>query len=90
MAPFILNLDSSWRWMYNLTPGSLLAPRKDPGTKTVVGWLGLSVGKDGWVSVSVRMVGVKPQILQPVAKSLYWLSYRGCCRQLETNKMESW
>jgi hypothetical protein len=77
MRPCILNLGTRRRWSASRT-GHFIPVERDPGVHWIGGWVGL------WASVNAvakrkisAPTGNGIPIVQPVVKSLYWLSYLG-------------
>ena len=53
-----------------------LSPGKRPGTHRIGGWVGLRAGLDGCGKSRPHPTGIRSRTVQPVAQSLYRLSYR--------------
>jgi hypothetical protein len=73
IALLFLDLDARRGWVVSTTPRPL-HPRERPGTHCTGGWLGLRAGLDV-CEKSRPPTGFDTRTVQPVAQSLYRLSY---------------
>jgi hypothetical protein len=90
IAPVILNLYISWRWVVSLMPWLLYSPEKSPHCS----WYRRLSGPQKWFgSYGKGEKNPRPcQDLSPISSSpqpdqLYWLHYHGCCLH---QVMHSW
>jgi hypothetical protein len=73
-AQLFLNLGNRMECVVSITPGRLY-PRERPGTHCTGGWVGNGAGLDS--AENLAPPGFDPRTFQPVAQSLYRLSYPG-------------
>jgi hypothetical protein len=76
IAPHILNSSTRVRWVVNFMPWPLSPWNvcRYPRYRRL-GWPRASLGHFGKEEDLLHLLGSEPQIIQPVALSLYWLSY---------------
>ena len=48
IAPLILNLDTGWRQVVNLTPPDVLSPGKKPDIRWIEDWVGPRAGEENF------------------------------------------
>jgi hypothetical protein len=76
IASLILSIGTRWRWVVNFTPRPLFSPGKNYDTDWVGGCVGPTAGLDGYWGEKISLPpGFESRTVQPLACSLYWLSY---------------
>jgi len=70
------NMCTTWRRMVIFTPRPLISDEWYHGNCLVWGWVGLGAGLDATAKSKIpATVGHRTSVSQPIAFSLYWLSY---------------